>query len=122
MDKKTVKKKDSKKKKKDNGKISHPIDKFFGRLFLDKDIIKEFLIYLVDADFVKHLDFRTLSREDRRGVQNYHKDKTTDVLWKIRYKEQYIYIGILIEVQSSNDNTMPIRFLDYIGLYYENKQ
>ena len=109
------------KKKKDN-KISHPIDKFFGRLFLDKEIIREFLIYLVDDDFVEHLDFKTLSREDRRGLQNYHKDKTTDVLWKIRYKEQYIYIGILIEVQSSNDNTMPIRFLDYIGLYYENKQ
>ncbi len=71
--------------------------------------------------FVKELDFRTLRRVDRRGVSEYDKDKTTDVLWKIKYKGQFIYIGILIEVQSTNDNTMPIRFLDYIGLFYENQ-
>jgi predicted transposase/invertase (TIGR01784 family) len=105
---------------KDKNRISHPIDKFFGRLFLDKEIVIEFLKYLVTDNFVKDLDFTTLIKGDRRGISEYDKDKTTDVLWKIKYKKQWIYIGILIEVQSSNDNTMPIRFLDYIGLYYEN--
>ena len=108
------------KKQKISNKITHPIDKFFGRLFLDKEIVKELLVYLVEEDFVKDLNFKTLSKVDRRGVEAYEKDKTTDVLWKVKYKNKYIHIGILIEVQSSNDNTMPIRFLDYVGLYYEN--
>jgi len=102
-------------------KITNPIDKFFGRLFLDKEIIIEFLTYLVEEDFVNDLDFSTLVKVDRRGLSQYNKDKTTDVLWKLKYKEQFVYIGILIEIQSSNDNTMPIRFLDYIGLFYENQ-
>ena len=116
-----VKTKKTIKKNKKSNKINHPIDKFFGRLFLDKEIIEEFLTYLVEEDFVNYLDFKTLKKVDRRGLEEYHKDKTTDVLWKLKYKGEFVYIGILIEVQSSNDNTMPIRFLDYISLFYENE-
>ncbi len=47
--------------------------------------------------------------------------RSSDVIWKIKYKKTDIYINILTEIQSSNDTTMPIRFLDYIGSFYENE-
>ncbi len=37
------------------------------------------------------------------------------MIWKIKYKTTDIYINILTEIQSSNDVTMPIRILDYVG-------
>ncbi len=106
--------------KKQKHEINNPIDKFFNRFFLDKEMVKDFLINLVHVDFVKHLDFSTLERINERAIVGYEEDKTKDLLFKVKYKGFDIYLSILLEVQSTNDNTMPIRFLNYMALHYEN--
>ncbi len=102
-------------------KIHHPIDKFFRRLFQEKEIIEELLIHLVKQSWVDNLDFKTLERVERSYITDSFQERASDVIWKIKYKTDDIYLNILTEIQSSNDNTMPIRFLDYIGSFYENE-
>ncbi len=102
-------------------KIHHPIDKFFRRFFQEKEVIQEMLIHLVKQSWVNDLDFTTLERVERSYVTKSIQERSSDVIWKIKYKRTEIYINILTEIQSSNDITMPIRFLDYIGSFYENE-
>ncbi len=102
-------------------KIHHPIDKFFRRFFQEKQIIQELLVHLVKQSWVKDLDFTTLERVERSYITNNFQERASDVIWKIKYKTSDIYIDVLTEIQSSNDNTMPIRILDYIGSFYENE-
>ena len=101
--------------------IHHPIDKFFRRFFQEKQIIQELLVHLVKQSWVNDLDFSTLERVERSYITKNIQERASDVIWKIKYQTSDIYINILTEIQSSNDTTMPIRILDYIGSFYENE-
>ncbi len=109
--------------KKEEIKEHNPIDKFFNDIFSDSDLVKDFLVNLVEKDFIKKLDFSTLKKEDRRVLNKSKKDRTLDFLWNVSYlknPEMEAYICIHLEVQSTNDNRMPIRFLNYIASWYDN--
>ncbi len=107
--------------KKKETTIHHPIDKFFRRFFQEKRIIEELLVHLVKQSWVNDLDFSTLERVERSYVTKNIQERASDVIWKVKYKTSDIYIDVLTEIQSSNDVTMPIRILDYIGSFYENE-
>ncbi len=102
-------------------KVHHPIDKFFRRFFQEKQIIQELLVHLVKQSWVNDLDFSTLERVERSYITKNIQERASDVIWKVKYKTTDIYIDVLTEIQSSNDVTMPIRILDYIGSFYENE-
>jgi predicted transposase/invertase (TIGR01784 family) len=95
-------------------------DKFFKILFQNPFIVKEFLIYFVKEDWVKDLDFSTLEFVKTDYKSKRMANRESDVAWKIKYKGHEIFIVIHIEVQVKNDNRMLIRFLEYIGYFYEN--
>jgi len=107
--------------KKSKTVVHHPIDKFFRRFFQEKRIIEELLVHLVKQSWVDDLDFSTLERVERTYVTKNIQERASDIIWKVKYKETDIYIDVLTEIQSSNDTTMPIRILDYIGSFYENE-
>ena len=67
------------------------------------------------------LDFSTLETDKDTYISKKSKKTADDMIWKIKYNDNIIHIVIMLEVQSSNDNRMPFRFLDYIGSYYENQ-
>jgi len=76
---------------------------------------------LVKQSWVNDLDFSTLERVERSYVTKTIQERASDVIWKVKYKTTDIYIDVLTEIQSSNDVTMPIRILDYVGSFYENE-
>ena len=96
-------------------------DNFFKIFFQNKLIVKEFLLYLVKEDWVNDLDFSTLEFVKTDYKSKRMAKRESDVAWKIKYNENEIFIVIHIEVQVKNDNTMLLRFLEYIGYFYENQ-
>jgi len=115
-----------------------PFDDFFRRILQNKKIVEELLRVLVDKPWVKELDFSTLRTDKDTYISKKHKKSADDMIWKINYNSTHstslsagelsnnsssavIHIVIMLEVQSTNDNKMPFRFLDYIGSYYENQ-
>jgi predicted transposase/invertase (TIGR01784 family) len=96
-------------------------DKFFKMLFQHKFVVQEFLKYLVSEDWVDDLDFSTLEVEKTDYKSIRMANRANDLAWKVKYKGEDIYIVIHLEVQVANDNRMPIRFLEYIGYFYDNK-
>ncbi len=115
--------------KKRKGISNTPFDDFFRRILQNRKIVEELLKVLVNKSWVKELDFSTLRTEKDTYISKKHKKSADDMIWKINYRTSttlsnptvVIHIVIMLEVQSSNDNTMPFRFLDYIGSYYENQ-
>ena len=101
--------------------MSNEKDKFFKRLFLNPFIVEELLIHFVGEDWIKDLDFSTLEPEKTDYISKRAANRFRDLAWKIKYKGNDIYIVIHLEVQVSADNTMPIRFLEYVAYFYENK-
>ncbi len=116
--------------KRKNDISNTPFDDFFRRILQNRKIVEELLKVLVNKSWVKELDFSTLRTDKDTYVSKKHKKSADDMIWKINYRNTsttlsnqtaVIHIVIMLEVQSSNDNKMPFRFLDYIGSYYENQ-
>jgi predicted transposase/invertase (TIGR01784 family) len=100
-------------------------DNFFKIFFQNKLIIEEFLKYLVKEDWVNDLDFSSLEFVKTDYKSKRMAKRESDVAWKVKYNNyngltSELFIVIHIEVQVKNDNTMLLRFLEYIGYFYEN--
>ncbi len=48
------------------------------------------------------------------------KEKESDLIYSVNYKDRPMYIFLMTEFQSTVDKTMPLRFLRYIAEFYEN--
>lgn len=95
-------------------------DKRYKRLFENPDIVEELLTSFVDEEFVEKLDFSTLETEtDKSFISPEFQKRESDTICRIKFKEEYIYIYILLEFQSSVDYSMPVRMLRYICEFYQ---
>ena len=79
-----------------------------------KDLIQGF----VALDCVSEFDFNTLERENTSFVPKENTERHDDIIWKLRWRDKWIYIYILIEFQSDVDETMPVRIMSYVSLLY----
>ncbi len=48
------------------------------------------------------------------------KEKESDLIYSVNYKDSPMFIFLMTEFQSTVDKTMPLRFLRYIAEFYEN--
>ncbi len=76
----------------------------------------------VHENFVEDLDFSTLKRVDKSFVTESFKEKESDIIYTIKFKDSIIYIFLLLEFQSTVDKNMSIRFVRYITELYESFQ
>ena len=77
----------------------------------------------VEEDWVALLDFSTLEKVSGSYVTDDLRDREDDIIWRIRMQgaaeDEWIYVYLLLEFQSSVDNFMAVRILTYIGLLYQ---
>jgi hypothetical protein len=99
--------------------MAHDHDKRYKKLFSHPVMVKELLLYFIDEDFIKDLDFTSLERMDKSFVTDDFKEKESDIIYKIHFKENDIYIYLLIEFQSTVDQFMAIRINRYLAEFYE---
>jgi hypothetical protein len=73
----------------------------------------------VPEEWVQELDFSTLERQNGSYVADDLRERHDDIIWRIRYRDSWFYIYLLIEFQSSVDPWMAVRIMTYIGLLYQ---
>lgn len=91
----------------------------YKELFSYPELVEELLLSFVKEDFVQHLDFSTLERLDKSFITPEFKEKESDLIYRINFREKAVYIFLLIEFQSSVDKFMALRILRYITEFYE---
>ncbi|MBN2657752.1 MAG: Rpn family recombination-promoting nuclease/putative transposase [Spirochaetales bacterium] len=94
-------------------------DSRYKYLFKHKLMVERLMKSFVHEKFVRHLDFSTMERLDKSFVTEEFKEKESDIIWKLRYKNKPFYIFLLIEFQSTVDYSMPLRFFRYIAEFYQ---
>ncbi len=50
--------------------------------------------------------------DDLRGRED-------DIIWRVRWGEDWLYVYLLLEFQSSVDWFMAVRIMTYVGLLYQ---
>jgi len=94
-------------------------DKRNKKLFESPRLLEELIYYFVDEDFVKELDYSTLERMGKSFITDEFKEKEADIIYKVFFKNQAVYIYLLIEFQSTVDKFMALRMNRYIAEFYE---
>ena len=93
-------------------------DSGYKRLFKNKSIFRQLIETFVREDFIKDFDFDDCEIIDKSFVSAHYKATESDIIYKTKLKGKEAYIFVLIEFQSTVDNFMPLRILNYITNFY----
>jgi hypothetical protein len=82
-------------------------------------MVEDLLVGFVGHDWIHELDFSTLEKLNNSYITDEFRERSDDIIWRVRFRDQWLYVYLLIEFQSSVDHTMPVRLLSYIGALYQ---
>ena len=99
--------------------MSQPHDTGYKLLFSDPLMVRDLVQGFVDDPWLQQLDFETLERVNGQYVSEGMRQREDDVVWRIRSGEDWLYLYLLIEFQSSDERFMAVRMMVYVGLLYQ---
>ena len=99
--------------------MSNEHDIRYRKLFSNPVIMRELLVSFVHEPWVDQLDFSAAERLDRTFVSESFNERESDLIWKLKFKGEDIYLYLLIEFQSSVDRFMALRVLCYLTEFYQ---
>lgn len=94
-------------------------DHAYKLLFSHPEMVRDLILGFVPEDWVKDVDFATLDRVNASYISADLRERADDIVWRVRFRDQQLYIYLLIEFQSTQDVYMAVRMLTYIGLLYQ---
>ncbi len=94
-------------------------DNSYKLLFSHPQMVKDLLIGFVKEAWVEQLDFSTLEKVSGSYVSDELRDREDDIIWRVRWGEDWLYVYLLLEFQSSIDKYMAVRVMSYLGLLYQ---
>ena len=97
------------------GKVAHHVKNLFSYPQMVEDLLRGF----VREGWVQHLDFSTLERVGNSYVTEDLREREDDMIWRLRWGEEWLYIYLLLEFQSTIDRFMAVRVMVYLGLLYQ---
>ncbi|MDY6992804.1 MAG: Rpn family recombination-promoting nuclease/putative transposase [Pseudomonadota bacterium] len=93
-------------------------DRGYKRLFSHPRLFRQLLESFVNEAWVKELDFEHCEKLDKSFISQHYKATESDLLYKVKCREQEIYVYILLEFQSTVTWFMAVRFLHYICSFW----
>ncbi len=69
--------------------------------------------------WVKELDFTTLEKVSSSFISDDLREREDDLIWRVRWRNEWLYVYILLEFQSTVDAFMAVRIMTYLGLFYQ---
>jgi hypothetical protein len=94
-------------------------DNSYKLLFSHQEMVRDLLVGFVQEPWLAELDFSTLEKVNGSYVSDDLRSREDDVIWRVRFKERWLYLYILLEFQSSVDAYMALRIMTYLGLLYQ---
>jgi len=94
-------------------------DHSYKNLFSHSKMVEDLLTGFVHFDWVSELDFTTLEKLNNSYITDDLRERTDDVVWRVKFRDQWLYLYLLLEFQSTVDHFMAVRILTYVGLLYQ---
>ncbi|MGC8643069.1 MAG: Rpn family recombination-promoting nuclease/putative transposase [Isosphaeraceae bacterium] len=94
-------------------------DQSYKLLFTHREMVIDLLRGFVRQDWVEKLDFSSLEKLNSSYVTRDLREREGDVVWRVRFQDQWLYVYLLIEFQSTVDRFMALQLLVYVGLLYQ---
>ena len=93
-------------------------DSGYKKLFSNRTIFQQLMEHFVQQPWVTELDFNSCETVDKSFVSAHYKETESDLIYKVKVRDENIYIYILIEFQSTAPRFMVVRVLNYITSFY----
>ena len=94
-------------------------DSGYKLLFAHAAMVRDLLSGFMPGAWVRELDLGTLERASGSYVSDDLRDRADDIIWRVRWGEDWLYVYLLLEFQSGVDSWMAVRIQTYIGLLYQ---
>jgi predicted transposase/invertase (TIGR01784 family) len=94
-------------------KINNPHDKGYKYLLSSRKLFLEFVESFIDRGISDQLDVQSVTRIDKSYILPDFNGKEADLVYRLKLKEQEIFIYLLLELQSTVDFLMPYRLHQY---------
>ena len=88
-------------------------------LFSHPEMVRDLIIGFVREEWVTELDFDSLECLSSEHVADDYRKRHDDVIWRVKFVDEWLYVYILLEFQSSIDKFMAVRVMTYLGLLYQ---
>jgi predicted transposase YdaD len=82
-------------------------------------LVRDLLVGFVPGPWVHELDLSTLERSSGSYVSDDLRERADDIIWRVRWGRDWLYVYLLLEFQSSIDEWMAVRIQTYLGLLYQ---
>lgn len=96
-----------------------PHDAAYKTFFSNPDMVKSLLLDFVPEDFIRDFDFDTLEKCSGSYTTVDLQQRHDDIVWRLRWKDTWCYVYILLEFQSAQDYWMALRIATYTGLLWQ---
>ncbi len=89
--------------------------------FSHKQVVADFLRDYVRQPWVRSVDFDSLERVNSSYVHESDQQRIGDVVWRLKLQggSDWVYMYLLLELQSKVDRYMALRMMVYVGLLYQ---
>ncbi len=94
-------------------------DSTYKRIFSHPELVEELLRDFVAEPWCQQLDFGTLEKLNESYITDDLRQRADDLVWRVRFQGQWLYVYLLLEFQSRSDRWMSVRLLTYAGLLWQ---
>lgn len=94
-------------------------DSAYKRLFSNKDLVADLIRGYVDPGLVERFDLDSLERCNGSYISQDLRGRENDIVWRVKVKDEWVYVYLLLEFQSTVDRFMAVRLLGYIALLWQ---
>jgi len=94
-------------------------DHSYKRLFSHREMVRDLLVQFVREDWVRQVDLDSLETVKGSFVTDDFREREDDIVWRVRWGGDWLYVYLLIEFQSTIDRFMAVRIANYLTLLYQ---
>ncbi|KGK41299.1 transposase [Nitrincola sp. A-D6] len=98
-------------------------DTAYKEVFSYPEFVQQLIEGFIPSEIASMMDFTSLELHSGNYITPLFENKYEDVVWSANVTwegvTQPVYLYILLEFQSSNDFTMPIRLMHYVACFYD---
>ncbi|MEA3644241.1 MAG: Rpn family recombination-promoting nuclease/putative transposase, partial [Lamprobacter sp.] len=98
-------------------------DTGYKELFSHPEFVQQLIEGFAPPEIAALMDFSTLKNHSGNDITPLFEERFEDVVWSLEVRwnglAQRVFLYLLIEFQSSIDQTMPLRMLHYVACFYQ---
>jgi hypothetical protein len=94
-------------------------DHSYKDLFSHRELVRDLLLGCVREDWLQQADLSTLEAVKGSFITDDLREREDDIIWRLRWGGNWLYVYLLIEFQSSIDRYMAVRIANYVTLLYQ---